>query len=130
MHRIALAVVSERGQYHRVVRLTRSKRTGLPVVVNTSLNTVEEEIYEGELAWRVSATISSVLQCDGCAHLLRLEKVWRMAISHAMIRLRAVTTDNHPMILKRKPHAGYARMSGCAYVTANSYQRASKTAKL
>ncbi len=62
--------------------------------------------------------------------MLRLEKVLRTVTSHAMIRLRAITTDSDPMILKRKPHAGYARMSGCAYVTANSYQRASKTAKL
>lgn len=49
---------------------------------------------------------------------------------HAVIRLRAVTTDSDPMIPKTNPDAGYARMAGCYYVTANSDQRASETAKI
>jgi hypothetical protein len=91
---------------------------------------VEEDAYEGELAWRLSATIPCRPPVRRVRSFAKVKKVLRAAISHAVIRLRAVTTDSDPMILKTKPDAGYARMSGCDYVTANSDQRASKTAKI
>jgi hypothetical protein len=60
----------------------------------------------------------------------KVESASHTAPSYEVTRLRAVTTDTDPMILKTKPDAGYAHVSSCDHVTANIDQRALITPKI
>ncbi len=91
---------------------------------------MEEEAYEDELAWKLSATIPCLPSVRRMRSFAKVEKAWHTATSYGVTRLPAVTTDSDPMILKTKPDAGYARMFGCDHVTANVDQRASNTANI
>ena len=82
------------------------------------------------MSWRGSATIPCRPSVRWMHSFAKVEKAWHTATSYGVTRLPAVTTDRDTMILKTKPDAGYARMSGCDYVTANIDQRASSTVKI
>jgi len=90
----------------------------------------KEKAYEVELVCKLSA----IIQCRPLVRQIRsfakVEKASHTAPGYEVTRLRAVTTDTDPMILKTKPDAGYARVSSCGHVTANIDQRASSTPKI
>ena len=88
----------------------------------------EEKAFEDELACKLSATIPCLPSVRRMRSFAKVEKVWHAATSYEVTRVPAVMTASDPMILKTKPDAGYARTSGCDYVTANIDQQASNTA--